>query len=305
MTRDEIGVRKREDADELHREWLAPDATTLWVDLVYRLLLGRPAEGEALLGSWRSLVLESGSRRALVQEIVASREFAEAALIERLIQRVASGEDWRALLTTTDATTERVVEIPWVLSRLSGNERVLDIGTRHAFDAYTTGLLRLNEFGTVVGLDLVMTRVHGLLGIAADACRLPFPDGSFSFVSCISTIEHIGHDNARYGNAGGGRSATAAAALAEFARVLDANGRIAVTVPFGRAEYHGWFEQFDEAGWRELVRSAGVSVVEEETFALAPRGWTRVDPRSALVDASYGDRGPAASAVRCALLRRG
>jgi len=292
-------VRRASDADALHREWLGLDGTGLWVDLVYRLLLGRPAEPDALLGAWRSLVLDPGSRRQLVREIVASREFAEAALIEQVVALSTAGEPWAHALVGHPDTTERVVEIGWVLSKYTGERMVLDVGTRHTCDTYATGLLRVADGATIVALDLLMVPIRGFVGLAGDGSKIPVASSAFDFVSCISTLEHIGHDNSRYGVSPSDGSP--AAALVELARVLRPDGRLAVTVPYGRAELHGWFEQFDETSWRALVASAPLEVVEETVFRLEATGWAPCADRAELADVGYGDSGPAAGAVMCAL----
>jgi SAM-dependent methyltransferase len=164
-----------------------------------------------------------------------------------------------------------------------------------------TGLLRLAGSGTVAGVDLVMDRTRGVEGVAGDCCVLPFADGSFSFISCISTIEHIAHDNTRYGSPASRGSA--GTALRELARVLDPNGRLAVTVPYGRSESHGWFEQFDDRSWRTLVAGVPLEVVEEEVFGLGRGGWHVVNAPEHLANIAYGSTGPAAGAVLCALMR--
>lgn len=290
--------------DDLHRSWLCPDATTTWADAAYRLLLGRPAEPEAVLGVWRSLVVNPGSRRQFLREVIASREFAEACLIEEAVSLVAQGRPWRDHLAGHTETTERVVEVPWVLERYRGERTVVDIGIRHAPDPYVTGLLRLVGGEGVIGLDVVMAPIRGVHGVAGDLCRLPFADGAVELVTCVSTLEHLGHDNGRYGTTR--PSGTPASGLAELSRALRPGGRVLVTVPFGEAADHGWFEQFDLASWAALVRTVPTLEIEEsEAFALGPDGWRCVGGPEEVGAARYGDGGvPGARAVLCSSLRR-
>ena len=288
--------------DALQRAWTDVDATKLWVDVAYRLLLGRPAEPDALFGAWRALAVGHGSRRAMVRDMVASREFAEALLIEEALIAVGEGRPWQAVVSGRDEMTERVVEVPWVLSRYRGERRVLDVGSRHAPDAYVTGLLRATGGIGVIGLDLVMRPMRGFLGLTGDVCDLPIATGSVDFASCISTLEHIGCDNSGYGAPE--TSGTPEGALRELGRTLAPGGRLAVTVPFGRAEDHGWFRQYDEPAWRDLVNRTELKLLEEEVFVVAGHGgWTQAEPVAA-AGARYGDGVPAARAVLCALLAR-
>ena len=48
-------------------------------------------------------------------------------------------------------------------------------------------------------VDLVEAEVPGLRSVVGDLRALPFPDESFDVLVCVSTIEHVGHDNRVYG----------------------------------------------------------------------------------------------------------
>lgn len=300
---------KVDDVDELgrsidaaHRGWQSPDATPAWVDAAYRLLLGRAAEDQAVRGAWKRFAVRPGSRRRLIQEIVESREFREALVIEELIELAFDGQDWAERARGASATTERAVEIPWTLSRCRRAVRILDVGTRFAADTHVTGLLHAAAAAELVAsIDLAMVPLAGLSGVCGDAAGLPIRDAAFDLITCVSTLEHIGRDNGRYGVGRG--SGGPDAALAEFARVLAPHGAVIVTVPFGRAEDHVWFTQFDLASWRSLVAGSPFVTLEEEVFVADEDGWRACAP-SLASSVTYGDKTPAAGAVLCTRLAK-
>ena len=199
-------------------------------------------------------------------------------------------------------TDERVVEIPWVLSRLRTSGRVLEVGYAFAETAYLGGLLRAGV--ELVGADLATRDVEGMETVEADVRNLPFPERSFDQVLLVSTLEHVGADNTVYGLGAESDPTARLEALQELGRVLRRDGSLLVTVPLGEPGDHGWFRQEDESGWTQLFARADLFVEEVETYELQPEGWRAVTafrPEGV----HYGERGPAASAVLCADLSPG
>ena len=135
--------------------------------------------------------------------------------------------------------------------------------------------------------------------VEADVRRLPFPDGRFDQVLLVSTLEHVGADNERYGLDGAADPGGIHAALRELRRVLAADGSLLVTVPLGEPGDYGWFRQEDVRGWTRHFGRAGFFVEELELYELGKEGW-RAAPTFSAEGVRYGDRGPAASAVLCA-----
>jgi hypothetical protein len=74
-------------------------------------------------------------------------------------------------LRAPPATDERLVEVPWVLSRLRSG-RVLEVGYAFAEPAYIAALVEAAP-GELVGVDLAETEVPGFETVA-DARALPF-----------------------------------------------------------------------------------------------------------------------------------
>jgi len=117
---------------------------------------------------------------------------------------------------------------------------VLDVGCgggRHTFAALKAGahVVALDaeraELDTVAGMVAAMRAADEVTagvrqgGVAADATRLPFADGSFDRVIASEVLEHIRDDET---------------ALAEFARVLRPGGLAALSVPAAGPERANW-----------------------------------------------------------------
>ena len=175
---------------------------------------------------------------------------------------------------------ERVIEYPWVLSRLSsGSSIVLDAGSTLSYP-YTLAHPALADKRLVVvnlAPPAYMAESANVSYLFDDLRDLMLRDGVFDTVVCISTLEHIGLDNtqlysteSRFAehNLDGYRPA-----LAELRRVLKPGGNLLLTVPFGAAEDHGWLQQFDHAGIRRIIDQFCGNVVAEVYYRYSPDGW--------------------------------
>jgi SAM-dependent methyltransferase len=267
---------------------------------LYRLALRRDPEPDVLGEATARLADGTLSRASLLRDLVGGDEFERVRVLDDAVAFAAwaraAGERPRELRAPPESD-ERPIEIPWCLARYRGEPRVLEVGYAFAEPAYLAGLLELGA-AEVVGVDLAETDVPGLTTVRADVRSLPFADGSFDVVLCISTLEHVGADNERYGldAAAGGMDD----ALRELRRV---GGRVLLTVPCGEPGDHGWFRQDDPDGWRARFDDAGFLVFEDEVYELTGDGW-RSAPSFDPAGVRYGDRGPGASAVLCAELHR-
>jgi hypothetical protein len=221
------------------------------------------------------------------------RAFAEERLIEQLVKSGQQPDHVGVGLS------ERVVEIPWVLRRLGEREgRVLDVGT--AFSPIVYMRLLVRQPRDVETVDLAPTSIPGLTSHVADVRSLPFVADTFDVAVCISTLEHVGMDNAIYDIPSGGGGDVEA--LRELGRVASA---VLVTVPGGRDEQMGWQQQYSPARFRAVAAAAGLAVERLDVFAHDPLlGWGSAGEDS-IGTRVYGVDAVAAAAVLCAQLTRG
>jgi len=276
-----------------------------FVDSVFRMVLRRAPDGEARERALAKLAEGTLSRATLIHELATSDEFGRVCELDDAVAlglgARARGERLRWLQAPA-ATDERVVEVPWVLSRLCPEGRVLEVGYAFAETAYLGALLRSGL--ELVGADLASRDVAGIETVEADVRELPFEDASFDQVLLVSTLEHVGAENEVYGLDVQPDPGARPDALRELRRVLRPSGSLLVTVPLGEPGDYRWFRQDDERGWSKLFARAGFFLDEREAYELTEDGW-RAAPDFREEGVLYGARGPAASAVLCAELRPG
>jgi SAM-dependent methyltransferase len=264
-----------------------------FVERVWRLVLRRDPDP----GSRERVERGEVSRARLVRELVESDEFKRVELLDdglarARFERLREGRP-RELMAPA-WSDERAIEIPWVLARYTGERRVLDIGTAFAERAYVEGL---QELGAA---DLVTLDLAEPADVIADVRDLPFEDGRFDLALCISTLEHIGRDNATYDVDAPRDEHGDEAALRELRRVLAGNGRLLVSVPTGVHDDQGWQVQREPLEWIELFERCGFLVYEDELYVRGGDGW-RTATLAEAKQATYAEHG--AGAVLLAELR--
>jgi O-antigen chain-terminating methyltransferase len=203
--------------------------------------------------------------------------------------------------------TERVIEIPWALSKYNGGRRVLEVGCSFASEnpEYIEGLRALN-IPELHGIDISSVEAPQFIKKTADIRESGYETGYFDFVLCISTLEHVGKDNAKHYNPiaelphdpRSPRPADAEA-LVEMFRILKPNGTLIVTVPFGKFVDYGWFTHYDSQAISILFQVIPSTKINAEYFKYTEHGWMPCTAE-ALANTGYGDNGaPAAAGLAC------
>lgn len=230
-----------------------------------------------------------------------------------LLERFRSGRSLpRGFGFTLD---ERIVEIPWVVANLPSEGPVLDAGSALNHPIFLDRVMPRVESLTIT--TFTEEEAHPELGpsyVTSDLRALPFESESFETIVCISTLDHVGMDNSAYGAAetrSDDPDREVELAVSELHRVLRPGGRLLVTVPYGRAEDHGWCRQFDEPGLGRIAEP--FEDPEIRIYKHSRRGWNPSSLRGAS-EATYRDPRRhevllkdcafAASAVACLRLTR-
>lgn len=200
---------------------------------------------------------------------------------------------------------ERAIEIPWLFAHMPKG-RVLDAGSSLNHTEYLAPLARLVEEIHIVTLayEGIAFPERGISYLFGDLRNLPYRDDFFDTVISISTLEHVGMDNAGYGS----RQPRAAdparevdRAVRELARVLAPGGLLLLTVPYGLPEDHGWFRQFGRADVEQLIGAVDPRAVEIAVYMYGDTGWQVSDLEHAGGARYRGNAG--AEAVACLRLR--
>jgi SAM-dependent methyltransferase len=192
---------------------------------------------------------------------------------------------------------ERVVEYPWVLSRLrEGKSRLLDAGSVFNF-------LEIIETPKLCGKDITIftlapeKRAFWEKGISyhyGDLREMPFRDGWFDEIVSISTLEHVGMDNRMYTKQDSSERVALEAkqAAKELIRVLRAGGKFLASVEFGKHQLIEWdgtpfAEQFDGLLLEDLLKEfEACESVLTSFYKYTRNGWN-VSTKEECQDAEY------------------
>jgi SAM-dependent methyltransferase len=190
---------------------------------------------------------------------------------------------------------ERIVEIPWFISSLpSGPGRLLDAGSslNHELVLKHPRLAEKKIHICTLAPERECFWKRGISYLFEDLRALPYRDGFFDYVACISTLEHVGMDNTlHYTSDACFRENTPSDTLLviqEFARILRPGGRLFFTVPFGRPVSHHWLRIFGREDLQELLRVFPAKQTAISVCRYSGSGWQPC-PMEEAADAIFFD----------------
>jgi SAM-dependent methyltransferase len=190
---------------------------------------------------------------------------------------------------------ERIVEYPWLFSRLPpGVGNLLDAGSvlNYQFLLAQPGLAEKRIFISTLAPEMNCYWSRPVSYVYEDLRDLCFRDNYFDWIACLSTIEHIGLDNTLlYTQDASKREHDGDAYLTvvkELRRVLKPGGSLFISMPYGRRCNHGWFQVFDAEMVNRVCHMFMPSECRESHFKYQADGWV-VSDREQSSDATYFD----------------
>lgn len=176
---------------------------------------------------------------------------------------------------------ERVVELPWLFSRLpAGPGVLLDAGSalNHSPLLAHPRLAEKTLFISTLAPERKAYWERGISYVYEDLRRTCFREGYFDFIACISTLEHVGLDNTfLYTDDPEKKEAdgTSYLDLIDVLRTrLKPGGRLFLTLPYGRRQVRGWFQVFDGTMIDGIVARFAPAEVRETMFMYHDDRWS-------------------------------
>ncbi|MEW6535516.1 MAG: class I SAM-dependent methyltransferase [Candidatus Auribacterota bacterium] len=167
---------------------------------------------------------------------------------------------------------ERIIEIPLALevAQLDHEGWVLDAGSALNFEFVrrlvpnqSASLIHFTQSANKEEMHPSNDRISYVFGDLRD---LPFRDNQFNQILCISTIEHVGCDNSRYGASVETDSSSYLLAVKEMYRVLKPGGRLLLTFPYGKKQDFGWYHVLDKDETAAMIEQCQGASVQEKYY---------------------------------------
>jgi SAM-dependent methyltransferase len=186
---------------------------------------------------------------------------------------------------------ERIVEYPWLISRLPKNiGTLLDAGSALNYEPVMKLPVLKQKTLHVVTLH-PETNCFWQNSISyefADLRDLPLRDNFFDQIACISTLEHVGLNTEIYTSERIEQLQKGDYQLAarELWRVLKPGGHLYLTMPFGRPCNLDWLQQFDKGKIADLMELFRPREVAEVYYRYDANGWN-VSNAGACTESEY------------------
>ena len=165
-----------------------------------------------------------------------------------------------------DYLDERMVEIPWVINKLkvNKNKKILDVGCTLNFKYLVNFFLKNNQ---IFFLNIYKEKnnffSNQISYIQNDIRSAAFRENFFDFITAISVLEHIGYDNSEYNFEKNyieskklkKNNEKYTKALLEIKRILKKNGKLYLTLPFGKKQIFKNYMQFNLKEVKKIIKT--------------------------------------------------
>jgi SAM-dependent methyltransferase len=189
---------------------------------------------------------------------------------------------------------ERLVEYPWMISRLSaGSADLLDAGStlNHRLILSHPGLRDKSITIFTLAPEAECYWRDRISYVFGDLRNMYFRDRTFSVVVCLSVLEHVGLDTRMYDQRPAAERDPEAylAAVDEMHRVLKPGGSCLISVPFGKYQLRSWLQVFDSVMVDRIIATFQPARYDVKFFRYTEsEGW-QSSTRENAADAPYFD----------------
>lgn len=190
---------------------------------------------------------------------------------------------------------ERIVEYPWLLSRLPSKKGILlDAGSvlNYDFILQQNNIRTKKIFISTLAPESRCFWRKGISYVYEDLRETCYKDNYFDWIVCLSTIEHIGLDNTMLYTSDNSKQENNQGSyllvIRNLYRILKPGGILYVSLPFGQKKNHGWLQVFDSEMVDNFIREFSPTSIIEHHFKYESGGW-QVSSRKKDENAIYFD----------------
>lgn len=205
---------------------------------------------------------------------------------------------------------ERDIEIPYLLSRYSGQKNILEVGISLSDLILTKVLILLKKINKakLYGLDIIdlnktikrfkeTNLKSNVIFIKGNAVNVKLKK-KFELISVISTLEHIGFDKPiKKNNRGLGvfdrirnykkikNNNQDLLAIKNLSKYIKKGGKLILTVPFGSRKIlytkdsynlYAYYREYDYARLKKIIRYSNLSLVNAQFYKFRNFGWSQL-----------------------------
>jgi len=163
--------------------------------------------------------------------------------------------------------SSRVIEYAFIIKNLIKLKKgkIVDVGFGDGLLMTSLATLGHRIFG--IDIRLCLLRYPNTALLRGSICKAPYQDNSFDAVIAVSTIEHLGIKEA-YGDLKDPKADKIA--VTEMARILKPNGKMLITLPYGKGGSPHW-RIYNDYTLKQLL--SGLRIEVAEYFARKRGSW--------------------------------
>ncbi len=176
---------------------------------------------------------------------------------------------------------ERIIEYKWIINELENKKgNILDAGS---VLNYSPIIEKLNNFNILIQTlypEKNNFSKKSVSYIYSDLKKKIFEENYFDFITCISTLEHIGFDNTQYNYYKNDKydsieknSKDYLKVIENFKHILKKGGYLYITIPFGKKQIFEHLQQFDSEDIKILIQKFNPDFVEKSFYIYKNFSW--------------------------------